>query len=133
MFFRHRLSEFYRYQSQVYRKLFFRVFTTKMEHSVPQKGAKDVMITNFFSVYTSTSFLLLPSLLLHLLLAQRNLPAVATGERQQPVAFRPSLSAVAALFIAPLPLFLLPLDLLGLFAPSRNRILDLECHYGDRC
>ena len=65
-------------------KLFFHDFTTPFGHSVPQKGAKDVMITEVFSLYTSTSFLFLPALFLHLLLAQRNLPAVTAGDSQLP-------------------------------------------------
>ena len=114
-------------------KLFFHDFTTPFGHSVPQKGAKDVMITNFFSLYTSTSFLLLPALFLPLLLAQRNLPAVTAGDSQLPCRL-PFLSFLRrGSLIALLPLFLLPLDLLGLlFAPSWDRILDLECHYDDR-
>ena len=96
-------------------KLFFHDFTTPFGHSVPQKGAKDVMITEVFSLYTSTSFLLLPALFLPLLLAQRNLPAVTAGDSQLPCRL-PFLSFLRrGSLIALLPLFLLPLDLLGPF------------------
>ena len=109
-------------------------FCLPFGHSVPQKEAKDVMIISFFPLHTTIA----PAAAALPLLPRASEARRRSSEREGQQLRRLHLSpSVAVLFTALLPLFLLPLDLLGhLLLRSGTRFPDHnddDCRYDDDC
>ena len=128
MFSKHRLSGFYRYQSQIYSRVSSSGFSLPFGHSVPQKEAKDVMIITFFPLHTTIS----PAALLLLYYLPRQRPASgAARERGSSLVVFPLSPPSRFSLSALLPLFPLQLDLLGLLFPRSGT--GFPDHNNDDC